>query len=102
MLLAHLRDEVERAGRSQTEIEVKANGVDSADDILLLEDQARNDKELGAILHDLAEMVRAFRRKLAAANLEPVAELMVAEDQAPYAAGSAATPPTKPTTPPTL
>lgn len=92
LLLAHLRDEVERAGRSQTELDIAANGHAATDDILLLEEQARDDKELSAILHDLADMVRTFRRKLAeqsntlrypTANESP-AEQAAAEDQKPY------------------
>jgi len=93
LLLAHLRDEVERAGRSQTELDIAANGHAATDDILLLEEQARDDKELSAILHDLADMVRAFRRKLAEQNNtlrypqvqdEPPADQVAAENQTPY------------------
>lgn len=90
LLLAHLRDEVDRAGRSQLEVEIQAGEHDPADDILLLEEQAREDPELSAILHDLAQMVRAMRRKLATHGQTPHAAAplqMVAEDQAPYSAG---------------
>lgn len=82
LLLAHLRDEVDRAGRSQLEVEIQAGEHDPADDILLLEEQAREDPELSAILHDLAQMVRAMRRKLA--TQRDAYPLMAAEDQAPY------------------
>lgn len=91
LLLAHLRDEVERGGRSQTEVAITASDHDTADDILLLEEQARDDAELSAIIHDLAEMVRAVRRKLARAAAYPQAAdttplQLVAEEQAPFGA----------------
>jgi transcriptional regulator with XRE-family HTH domain len=66
LLLAHLRDEVERAGRHQTEVKISADTTTHEDDIRLLETQARDDSELRAILHDLAELVRSMQRKLAA------------------------------------
>lgn len=65
LLLAHLRDEVDRAGRSQTELEITSCDHDPADDILLFEEEMREDDDLRAIVHDLAQMVRAVRRKLA-------------------------------------
>lgn len=66
LLLAHLRDEVDRAGRHQTEVKIDADTATPDSDIRLLEAQAREDKELRAILHDLAQLVRAMHRKLAA------------------------------------
>lgn len=63
LLLAHLRDEVERAGRLQTEVTIMADGQDTPDDIRLLVEQCQSDDEMRAILHDLAQLVRAIRRK---------------------------------------
>jgi hypothetical protein len=90
LLLAHLRDEVERAGRSQTEVAITADTHDVADDILTLEEQARTDSHLAAILHDLAKMVIAIRDKERAQRITypttnpDESHLAAAEDQAPY------------------
>lgn len=85
LLLAHLRDEVERAGRHQTEVNISADTTTHEDDIRLLETQARDDSELRAILHDLAELVRSMQRKLAARPYptDHGQELMVAEPPPP-------------------
>jgi hypothetical protein len=79
LLLAHLRDEVERAGRLQTEVSITAEGKDATSDIRLLEEQARTDPELNAILHDLAQLVRNIRRKY---PVQLADAPLAAEDQA--------------------
>lgn len=63
LLLAHLRDEIDRAGRSQLEVLIEAGALNAEDDIALLEAQSRHDVELKAIIHDLAQLVRAIQRK---------------------------------------
>ena len=66
LLIAHLRDEIERAGRKQTEIKISTPGASADDDdILLLQEDIRTDRNLRAIIHDLAQMARAIRRKKA-------------------------------------
>jgi len=80
LLLAHLRDEVDRAGRSQTEVRISGETTEPASDIRLLEEQARHDEELRAILHDLAQLVRAVRRKLSA--IPP--QFLGADEAGPY------------------
>jgi transposase-like protein len=62
-LIGHLHDEVERSGRSQTEVSIHLLEVAQMGDIQLLEEQARNDEELRNILRDLASMVRKIRAK---------------------------------------
>lgn len=92
LLLAHLRDEVERAGRHQGEISIAADDREPDSDIRLLEEQAREDDELRAILHDLAQLVRSMRRKLTYQQTSGL--LAVAEDDVQTlaaAAGAAAT-----------
>lgn len=66
LLFAHLRDEVDRAGRLQTEINITADEATYDDDIRLLATESPNDGDLRAILHDLAQLVRNARAKLAA------------------------------------
>lgn len=88
LLVAHLRDEIERAGRSQAEIEVSVNRL-ADDDIHTLADCAREDADLAAILHDLAQLARRMRDKSPAAIVRyPLhadgPEQAVAEEQAPY------------------
>lgn len=74
LLVAHLRDEIERAGRSQAEIEVTVNRL-ADDDIHLLADCAREDADLAAIIHDLAQLARRMRDGTRAGLVRyPVAE----------------------------
>ncbi|MDF3056817.1 MAG: hypothetical protein K0R17_1032 [Rariglobus sp.] len=68
LLVAHLRDEIDRAGRNQAEIEVTASTIDETDDIHLLAREARHDPELAAILHDFAKMIRAHKKRYPEAN----------------------------------
>lgn len=63
VLLAHLRDEIDRAGRSQLEVKITSQVMDADDDIALLESHSRDDIELKAIIHDLAQLVRSIQRK---------------------------------------
>jgi hypothetical protein len=87
LLVAHLRDEIERAGRSQAEIEVTVNRL-ADDDIHVLAESAREDADLAAIIHDLAQLARRMRDKSPGALLRyPLhsdQEAAVAEEQAPY------------------
>lgn len=83
LLIAHLRDEIDRAGRLQTEVQISPAAIsDEDDDILLLQEDSQTDEDLRAIVHDLARMARAIRRKKAAGiyGETPPAELKVAED----------------------
>ncbi len=88
LLLAHLRDEVERAGRLQTEITIEVDHHQVDSDVRLLEEQSRHDEDLKAILSDLARMVRSIRRKYPS---EQYTELsLVAEDESKDSPESAA------------
>ena len=60
LLVAHLRDEIERAGRDQTEITVEVEGLAEAD-IQLLARAMRTDPDLKAILHHFAQMIRSHK-----------------------------------------
>jgi transcriptional regulator with XRE-family HTH domain len=84
LLLAHLRDEVDRAGRLQTEVTITADGQDTPDDIRLLAAQAQSDPEMRAILHDLAQLVRVIHRRIARGEYVQFVspELRAAEDKA--------------------
>ena len=85
LLIAHLRDEVDRAGRPQKDLEIAPRQpIDPADDFALLQQQAIDDRELAAILHDLAELVRAIRRKYPAHQAdEPLAADVAAALETP-------------------
>ena len=63
LLLAHLRDEVDRSGRLPTDVQISAQGEPPDDWLHLLVDQSRTDNELREILQALAELVRAVRRR---------------------------------------
>ena len=77
ILIAHLRDEIERAGRLQSEGQIEAANV-RADDLTLLAIEAQSNPDLRDMLHDLANLVRRYQRH------QTETELMVAEPQAPY------------------
>ncbi len=67
ILLEHLRDEVERAGRAQTEVAINATGKSADDDLAILAselviERQRGGTELRSVLHDLANLVRNYRR----------------------------------------
>lgn len=62
LLLAHLRDEIDRAGRLQTEVRIEADGVQVDDDLRLLVEASQQDESLAAILHELATMARRVQR----------------------------------------
>lgn len=78
ILIAHLRDEIDRAGRLQTEIRIDADTHDHEEDIRLLARECQRDRELAAILHDLATLVRRHRRDDARQHSH------AAEDSTPY------------------
>lgn len=78
ILIAHLRDEIDRAGRLQTEIRIDADTHDHEEDIRLLARECQRDRELAAILHDLATLVRRHRRDDARQHSH------AAEDLTPY------------------
>jgi hypothetical protein len=69
LLLAHLHDEVERSGRNEHEVSIAARGRKAQDDLSVLADElsAGGDHAdaLRAVLHDLAELARSYRRRLA-------------------------------------
>ena len=79
LLVAHLRDEIDRAGRDQTEITVEADGFEEAD-IQLLARVAKDDPDLKAILHHFAQMIRGHKKPNVHKFEVPVSEPMVAED----------------------
>jgi len=63
LLLAHLRDEVERAGRTQTEVSIVAAAVSPDDDIAVLAAEMRDgNAELIALIRDMAQLARMIRR----------------------------------------
>ena len=65
LLIAHLRDEVDRSGRLQSEIVIKADGISQEhDDIRILEEHSKKDENLAAIIHDLAQLTRSIRKNL--------------------------------------
>lgn len=63
LLLAHLRDEVDRGGRLQTEVSITADDSTHDDDIRLLAAESPSDPELRAVLHDLAQLIRSARAR---------------------------------------
>lgn len=68
-LLAHIHDEIERAGRSEEELVISRRAPDSDDDLQLLADElaqekARDGDELRAVVQDLAKMVRSYRARI--------------------------------------
>jgi hypothetical protein len=69
LLLAHLHDEVERSGRNEHEVTIAARGRKAQDDLSVLADElaAGGDQAdaLRAVLHDLAELTRSYRRRQA-------------------------------------
>lgn len=79
LLVAHLRDEIERAGHSTHEIEINADSSRLDDDLRLLLEEAKHDPQLAAVLRQLATFVRSHP-----AQPEEEALAFVAEEQAPY------------------
>lgn len=72
ILMGHLRDEIDRAGRLQTEIRIQADTADTPDDLRLLASECKHDETLRHLLHDIADLIR--RRPistLAAAETPP-------------------------------
>lgn len=59
LLIAHLRDEIERAGHSTSEIEIVADEARVDDDLRILLEEARNDEQLRGMLRQLAGFVRS-------------------------------------------
>lgn len=80
LLVGYLRDEIERAGHSTHEIDIRADSSRLDDDLRVLLDEARTDEQLAGMLRQLASFVRTH--PLATEEERPT--LMVAEDQAPY------------------
>lgn len=91
LLIAHLRDEIERAGHSTSEIEMTADTSRIDDDLRLLLQEAKADDQLRGMLCQLASFVRTHPMR----SEEPPA-LMLAEEPAVYNAK----PKKKPTPPP--
>jgi hypothetical protein len=69
LLLAHLHDEVERSGRTAHEVTIAARGRKPQDDLSVLADEFAAGGEhadaLRAVVHDLVELSRSYRRRLA-------------------------------------
>lgn len=59
LLLAHLRDEIDRAGRRSSEIQIEIDGRIQEPDIRLLEQEAARDPQLAALLVRIAALCRA-------------------------------------------
>lgn len=76
LLVAHLRDEIERAGHSTHEIEVSASASRLDDDLRLLLEEATHDEQLAGMLRQLAGFVRSH-------PLHKSEPLAFAEEQAP-------------------
>ncbi len=81
ILIGHLRDEIERAGHSTSEIEITADTSRIADDLRVLLDEAKHDEQLRGMLRQLAAFVRTHPLQQSIA--------MAAEDPAPYGQSSA-------------
>lgn len=58
LLIAHLRDEIERAGHSTHELEITADASRIDDDLRTLMEAAREDDQLRGMLRQLASFVR--------------------------------------------
>lgn len=88
LLIAHLRDEIERAGHSTHEIDIRADTSRLDDELQLLLEEAKHDAQLAGILRQLAAFVRTHPMSADNVAHYPVADeaLAVAEEQAPYAA----------------
>jgi transcriptional regulator with XRE-family HTH domain len=63
LILAHLHDEIERAGRRPEEFEISSDEGILDTDFSLLVSQAARDPDLAAIIEDLAKMTRSYMRK---------------------------------------
>jgi transcriptional regulator with XRE-family HTH domain len=70
ILVAHLRDEVDRAGRLQTEVRIESDSCSPEEDIRLLAAEAQSDPDLKALLHDLAVLVRKHDQKIYSQRFE--------------------------------
>lgn len=87
LLVAHLRDEIERAGHGTHEIEISADVAQLDDDLRVLLEEARTDEQLAAMLRQLAAFIRTHpvRSENEVSYTQPADEpRMVAEEQAPY------------------
>jgi hypothetical protein len=58
LLIAHLRDEIERAGRLQSEVTIEAVGAASSDDVALFLHEAQTNEHLRGIIADFAGAIR--------------------------------------------
>jgi transcriptional regulator with XRE-family HTH domain len=90
LLVAHLRDEIERAGHSTADIEIAADCTQIDDDLRLLLEEAKNDQQLSGMLHQLAAFVRTHplrpenEVRYPRADDEPDTTQAAAEDEQPY------------------
>jgi transcriptional regulator with XRE-family HTH domain len=75
ILIAHLRDEVDRSGRLQSEVAIDVDGRVLPDTVRILAEEASKDPELRGLLEQMANM--CLTRPLPPAR-------MVAEDPAKY------------------
>lgn len=86
ILIAHLRDEIDRSGRLQTEIKIDA-AASMADDFTLLQIEAQTNSDLADVLHSMACMIRTTKAKLTLAQKYPLpqpSDAIAAEDPATY------------------
>lgn len=84
LLIGHLRDEIDRAGVTEHEVTISADGRLVEADFRLLAEEAARDPQLAALLRDMAALVRA--RPLQAQETQPLA----ADDPATYGGAAAA------------
>jgi hypothetical protein len=84
LLVAHLRDEIERAGHSTHEIEINADTARIDDDLRCLLEEAKSDDQLAGMLRQLAAFVRThpLQPENDLTLLQP--EAHAAEDQSPW------------------
>ena len=78
ILISHLRDEIDRSGRLQSEVQIESV-LASPDDLSLLASEAQTNPDLQAMIHDMANLIRRHHAALATPQM-----LMAAEDQARY------------------
>jgi transcriptional regulator with XRE-family HTH domain len=58
LLAGHLMDEIERAGRSASEVRISADDREMDDDIRKLAEESKIDPQLREVLHEFAVLIR--------------------------------------------
>jgi len=82
LLVAHLRDEVVRAGRSDHEVAVRADNRPFDPDLRVLADEAMRDESIRGLLADLAALCRA--RPLGPRSSVSSPQFLAADETGPY------------------